>query len=77
MARLRPEHITLSADERLIALARKKALARHLSLNDEFRAWLSSYVAESSGDGGYGTVMESLGTIEAGRSFSRDEANER
>ena len=71
------KNITLSADERLIALARKKALSRHLSLNDEFRAWLSSYIAESAGDGGYGTVMESLGTIEAGASFSRDQANDR
>ena len=37
-------NITLSADEELIALARKTAEAAQSTLNAEFRNWLSSYV---------------------------------
>jgi len=37
--------ITLSADERLIDAARRKARASNRTLNDEFRRWLEQYTA--------------------------------
>ncbi len=39
------KNITLSADEGLIELARKKAMTHHRSLNDEFRAWLGDFLS--------------------------------
>ena len=71
------KNITLSADEGLIQAARQKASAQHRSLNDEFRSWLSIYVADSAADGGYQSAMSKLSHIDAGRAFTRDEANER
>jgi hypothetical protein len=70
------KNITLSADERLIELARKKAIARNRSLNEEFRAWLSSFASDEASDGEYGTIMQKLSHVEAGGRFSRDQANE-
>jgi hypothetical protein len=71
------KNVTLSAEEQLIEQAREKAQSRHASLNDEFRAWLGSYVAEASQAGTYEAIMTRLSRIESGGPFSRDEANER
>jgi hypothetical protein len=71
------KNITFSADEQLIELARKKAIARHHTLNDEFRDWLRSYVANHAPDDEYQDVMQRLAHVNAGRRFSRDDANER
>jgi plasmid stability protein len=70
------KNITLSADEELIELARKKAMTHHRSLNDEFRAWLGSFVSEAA-DGEYDDIMRKFSHVEVGGGFSRDEANER
>jgi len=43
------KHITLSADEKLIAQARLVARARHTTLNSAFREWLEQYAAQSGG----------------------------
>lgn len=71
------KNITLSADEQLIELARRKAISHHRSLNDEFRAWLRSFVADAAAEGEYETIIKKLSHVEAGGRFSRDEANER
>ena len=38
------KNITLSADENLIAAPRRRAVAEHTSLNQQFRLWLRKYV---------------------------------
>jgi hypothetical protein len=72
-------NITLSADEALIARARDKALSEQTSLNVEFRKWLDQY-ASSRDDAAvtrFRQVMQDLSKVDAGRSFTRDEMNER
>ena len=72
-------NITLSADEALIARARDKALSEQTSLNVEFRKWLNHY-ASSRDDAAvtrFRQVMQDLSKVDAGRSFTRDEMNER
>lgn len=69
-------NVTLSADERLIDLARSKAAREHSTLNERFRQWLAQYVGKGPGTN-YRQVMKSLGHVRAGRKFSRDELNER
>jgi hypothetical protein len=72
-------NITLSADEALIARARDKARAEQTSLNVEFRKWLDQY-ASPRGEAAvtrFRQVMQRLAQVDAGRSFTRDEMNER
>ena len=73
-------NITLSAADTLIDRAREKARLQGLSLNDEFRKWLASYVEDQNGQEAvmrFRAAMQSLSHIDAGRAFSRDEMNER
>jgi len=70
-------NITLSADEILIGRARERALRERSSLNAAFREWLARYVAQDVAPPRYEELMERLAYARAGRSFSRDELNER
>ena len=73
-------NITLSAADQLIDQARDKARAQGVTLNDEFRKWLASYVETNDGQSAvnrFRSVMQALPNADAGRSFSRDEMNER
>jgi hypothetical protein len=72
-------NVTLSAEEDLIALARKKAGAAQSTLNVEFRKWLSSYTSaqDDAAVSRFREVMLQLEGVDAGRSFTRDEMNER
>ena len=72
-------NITLSADEQLISLARDKAHAAQTTLNVEFRKWLATYAAshDEAAVARFRDVMKQLAPVQAGRSFTRDEMNER
>lgn len=72
-------NITLSADEQLIARARDKAGAAQTTLNVEFRKWLAAYasVQDDAAVSRFRDVMRQLAHADAGRSFTRDEMNER
>ena len=73
-------NITLSATDALIDRAREKARAQGVTLNDEFRKWLASYVQEQDAQSAvarFRSVMQALASVDAGRTFSRDELNER
>ena len=72
------KNITLSAEERLIEEARRKAQQEHTSLNEKFRLWLVEYAGRES------RVERAMTTIDKvaqkGRlkgPFTRDEMNER
>ena len=73
-------NITLSAADALIDRAREKARAQGVSLNDEFRKWLASYVQgedKQSAVTRFRSMMQALPQVDAGRVFDRDELNER
>lgn len=73
-------NITLSASDVLIDRAREKARAQGVTLNDEFRKWLASYVEAQDGQTAvdrFRAVMQALPAADAGRTFSRDEMNQR
>jgi hypothetical protein len=72
-------NITLSADEQLIARAREKAVAAQTTLNVEFRKWLAAYAAQQddAAVARFRQVMKQLGQVDPGRTFTRDEMNER
>ena len=73
-------NITLSATDQLIDQARDKARAQGVTLNDEFRKWLASYVQAADGQSAvnrFRSVIQALPEADAGRSFTRDEMNER
>jgi hypothetical protein len=72
-------NITLSADERLIEAAHKRARAEHTTLNEQFRRWLIDYAGcEQQAEEAIAVVRELRGKVRTGgRKFTRDEMNER
>ncbi len=71
------KNITLSADEQLIERARLIARSQHKTLNTAFREWLEQFAAQAGNAEEFDALMRRLGHVKAGRSFSRDEMNER
>jgi hypothetical protein len=71
------KNITLSADQGLIQQARRKALSEHRTLNDLFREWIGAYVSRGPSADTYDSLMHRLDHVRAGRSFTREEMNER
>ena len=73
------KYITLSAGESLIEAARRRAAAEGTSLNGLFRRWLADYVERwRQADQAMAAIHELRDTIgTGGRSFTRDEMNER
>lgn len=54
------KNITLSADEKVIAAARKKARAANRTLNEEFRRWREAYAAGDERAAEADAVMEQI-----------------
>jgi hypothetical protein len=75
----RMKNITLSANEDVIEQARTIARSQHKTLNQAFREWLDEYTARGSGVREYRALMRHLreSGVRAGRSFTREEMNER
>ncbi len=71
------KNITLSADEKIIAEARKRASLEHKSLNLVFREWLCRYARKGTAHRQYDSIMNMLRYANAGKHFTRDELNER
>jgi hypothetical protein len=71
------KNITLSAEEELIRKARDKARKERTTLNARFREWLKRYVSADRHITDFEALMESLSYANSGRSFTRDELNER
>ena len=72
-------NITLSADEGLIQAARARARAENTTLNDAFRRWLASYARRDRQAADALALVDELSSYvrTGGRTFSRDELNER
>jgi len=71
------KNVTLTAEEILIRQARKSAQQEHTTLNAMFRQWLARYVQQRQSTTDYDALMQDLSYVRAGKSFSRDEMNER
>ncbi len=48
-----------------------------MTLNELFRRWLEQYVAQSMAADQYLALMDRLGHVQADRTYSREEMNER
>ncbi len=71
------KNITLSADEKLIEDARKKAQESKTTLNHLFRQWLTGYARKDDLSGKLDAFLAKTIYVASGRSFTRDELNER
>ena len=71
------KNITFSAEEDLIRRARERAAAERTTLNDEFRRWLEKYVERPETAEAFEVLMDQFDYVQPGRSFRRDEMNER
>jgi hypothetical protein len=70
-------NIILSADDELIHEATEKAARERTSLNELFRVWLWEYVNAESQASQFDALMQSMGYVQAGRTFRRDDMNDR
>ena len=71
------QNITLSAEKSLIRRARQRAAAENTTLNAEFRRWLIQYVERSRSVDDFTALMGRLKYAQPGKTFTRDELNER
>ena len=71
------KNVTLSADEDLIKQARRVARSQRRTLNSAFREWLLQFTAQAGNGQEVDALMRRLRHVDSGRSFSRDEMNER
>ena len=70
-------NVTLSADASLIDRARLVAGSQHKTLNDAFREWLEQFASGAGSGQEVDALMHRLRHVKAGRTFTRDEMNER
>jgi hypothetical protein len=73
------KNVTLSAEEYLIESAREVARAQNTTLNQAFREWLETYTKPVSAVDRYEALMHRIheSGVMAGRTFTREEMNER
>ena len=71
------KNITLSAEKAMIERARRRAEARNTTLNSEFRRWLAQYVDFPQTTADLTDLMARLNYAKPGKTFTRDELNER
>lgn len=71
------KNITLSAKEELIERARKRAAGKNTTLNAEFRRWLEQYADGPHSAAGLAEFLEKFEYVNPGKTFTRDEMNER
>lgn len=70
-------NITFNAEEKLIEQARQKAMENNTTLNKLFRHWLSNYARETRLANNFDEFMTAVRYANPGRSFTRDDLNER
>lgn len=71
-------NITLSADEKLIESARKRAAVENTTLNNLFREWLARYAGQPSLTAEQvREVLNAASRFRVGRRLTRAERNER
>lgn len=71
------KNITFTADESLIQKAREKAKRENTSLNKRFREWLERYTSRGEREEEIKDILSRFDYAKSGKSFSRDELNER
>ncbi len=71
------KNITLSAEGDLIEKSRMRARREKTTLNAVFRQWLRRYAGRDSASSDFAELMERLSYARPGRSFTREEMNER
>ncbi len=71
------KNITLSANEDVLRKAKNKAQQNNSTLNNLFRKWLDDYTRDKNIAHELDRFLSETEYVEAGRSFTRDEYNER
>ena len=70
-------NVTFSLDPLLLKKARGRAAVEHTTLNALFRQWVSGYVSPRRPASDFQAMMKRFDYADAGRSFTREEMNER
>jgi hypothetical protein len=70
-------NVTFSISPLLLRKAREKAVGDQKTLNALFRDWVENYVRGQRPSSDYKALMAHLKHVDSGRTFSREELNER
>lgn len=70
-------NVTFSVDEKIIRLAREKAMKNNVSLNEVFRQWISQYARETSLGTELDDFLEKAHYKKSADKLTREELNER
>ncbi|MBM3705161.1 MAG: antitoxin [Actinobacteria bacterium] len=71
------KNITFTADEKVIETARRKALNNKTTLNILFNKWINSLIKNRYLSSELDLFISKVSYASSGRSFSREELNER
>ena len=69
--------ITFRADERLVERVRLFAKSRNMTLSSLFREWLGQFAVQRGSVQEFDALMKRLKHVQAGRSFNREQMNQR
>ncbi len=70
-------NVTFSISPLLLRKAREKAVGERKTLHVLFRDWVENYVRGRRPSSDYKALMARLKNVDSGRTFSREEFNER
>lgn len=70
------KNVTFSVDEQVLAKARKRAVNKGTTLNEEVRTWMKQYAVPITSER-FREIMKQVSYVKTDRKYTREEMNER
>jgi len=70
------KNVTFSVDEQVLAKARKRAVNKGTTLNEEVRTWMKQYALPITSER-FREIMKQVSYVKTDRKYTREEMNER
>ena len=70
------KNVTFSVDEQVLAKARKRAVSKGTTLNEEVRTWMKQYAVPITSER-FREIMKQVSYVKTDRKYTREEMNER
>jgi hypothetical protein len=70
------KNVTFSVDEQVLSKARKRAVSKGTTLNEEVRTWMKQYAVPITSER-FREIMKQVSYVKTDRKYTREEMNER
>lgn len=70
------KNVTFSVDEQVLSKARKRAMNKGTTLNEEVRTWMQQYAIPITSER-FKEIMKQVSYVKTDRKYTREEMNER